>query len=107
MSSITVTPLGAGQDVGRSCLLVCIGGKRIMLDCGMYFDQFLILIIIMYGNFVYVHLLFPWISQPFSCTYQTQSKLFCSSLISSKCSFFQCFKQSLFEIDEQKVKNWT
>jgi len=36
MSSITVTPLGAGQDVGRSCLLVCIGGKRIMLDCGMH-----------------------------------------------------------------------
>ena len=35
MSSITVTPLGAGQDVGRSCLLVCIGGKRIMLDCGV------------------------------------------------------------------------
>ena len=36
MSSITVTPLGAGQDVGRSCLLVCIGGKRVMLDCGMH-----------------------------------------------------------------------
>lgn len=36
MSSITVTPLGAGQDVGRSCLLVSIGGKNIMLDCGMH-----------------------------------------------------------------------
>lgn len=36
MSQITVTPLGAGQDVGRSCLLVCIGGKRLMLDCGMH-----------------------------------------------------------------------
>jgi integrator complex subunit 11 len=36
MSKITVTPLGAGQDVGRSCLLVSIGGKRIMLDCGMH-----------------------------------------------------------------------
>merc|ERR1711997_154142 len=36
MASISVTPLGAGQDVGRSCLLVCIGGKRIMLDCGMH-----------------------------------------------------------------------
>ena len=47
MSSITVTPLGAGQDVGRSCLLVCIGGKRIMLDCGMYF-------VIKYANFVYI-----------------------------------------------------
>ena len=36
MASITVTPLGAGQDVGRSCLLVNIGGKRVMLDCGMH-----------------------------------------------------------------------
>lgn len=33
---ITVTPLGAGQDVGRSCLLLTIGGKNIMLDCGMH-----------------------------------------------------------------------
>jgi len=33
---ITVTPLGAGQDVGRSCLLLSIGGKNIMLDCGMH-----------------------------------------------------------------------
>ncbi len=36
MSSIRVTPLGAGQDVGRSCLLVSMGGKHIMLDCGMH-----------------------------------------------------------------------
>ncbi|OCT70581.1 hypothetical protein XELAEV_18037505mg [Xenopus laevis] len=27
--------LGARQDVGRSCILVSIGGKNIMLDCGM------------------------------------------------------------------------
>ncbi|XP_038863942.1 integrator complex subunit 11 isoform X1 [Salvelinus namaycush] len=27
---------GAGQDVGRSCILVSIGGKNIMLDCGMH-----------------------------------------------------------------------
>jgi len=33
---IKVTPLGAGQDVGRSCLLLTIGGKNIMLDCGMH-----------------------------------------------------------------------
>ena len=31
-----MTPLGAGQDVGRSCLLLSIGGKNIMLDCGMH-----------------------------------------------------------------------
>jgi integrator complex subunit 11 len=29
-------PLGAGQDVGRSCILVSMGGKNIMLDCGMH-----------------------------------------------------------------------
>ena len=33
---IKVTPLGAGQDVGRSCLLLSIGGKNVMLDCGMH-----------------------------------------------------------------------
>jgi len=27
---------GAGQDVGRSCILLQIGGKNIMLDCGMH-----------------------------------------------------------------------
>ena len=36
MPEIKVTPLGAGQDVGRSCLLVNIGSKNIMLDCGMH-----------------------------------------------------------------------
>jgi predicted metal-dependent RNase len=32
---ITVTS-GAGQDVGRSCVLVSIGSKNVMLDCGMH-----------------------------------------------------------------------
>ena len=27
---------GAGQDVGRSCILVSIAGKNVMLDCGMH-----------------------------------------------------------------------
>ncbi|RUS69585.1 hypothetical protein EGW08_022655 [Elysia chlorotica] len=36
MSDIKITPLGAGQDVGRSCILLSIGGKNIMLDCGMH-----------------------------------------------------------------------
>uniref|UniRef100_UPI00358E4B50 integrator complex subunit 11 isoform X1 n=1 Tax=Myxine glutinosa TaxID=7769 RepID=UPI00358E4B50 len=36
MPEIKVTPLGAGQDVGRSCILVSIGGRNIMLDCGMH-----------------------------------------------------------------------
>lgn len=36
MPDIKVTPLGAGQDVGRSCILVTVGGRNIMLDCGMH-----------------------------------------------------------------------
>ena len=35
-------PLGAGQEVGRSCIIVNIKNKTIMLDCGMhmgYSDQ--------------------------------------------------------------------
>ncbi|KAF7827581.1 cleavage and polyadenylation specificity factor subunit 3-II [Senna tora] len=34
--------LGAGQEVGKSCMVVTINGKRIMFDCGMhmgYLDQ--------------------------------------------------------------------
>ncbi|KAH8741541.1 CPSF metallobeta-lactamase [Cryptosporidium ryanae] len=33
---ISIIPLGAGQDVGRSCILVKIGSKVIMFDCGMH-----------------------------------------------------------------------
>lgn len=36
MSDLKVVPLGAGQDVGRSCILVSLGGKNIMFDCGMH-----------------------------------------------------------------------
>lgn len=36
MPEIKITPLGAGQDVGRSCFLLKMGGKHIMLDCGMH-----------------------------------------------------------------------
>ena len=35
-SNITVLPLGAGQDVGRSCIIVRLGGKTIMFDCGLH-----------------------------------------------------------------------
>ena len=34
--NIRIVPLGAGQDVGRSCILVTIAGKNIMFDCGMH-----------------------------------------------------------------------
>ena len=33
---VKVVPLGAGQDVGRSCVLVTLGGKTVMFDCGMH-----------------------------------------------------------------------
>jgi integrator complex subunit 11 len=36
MSFIKIVPLGAGQDVGRSCVLVSLGGKNIMFDCGVH-----------------------------------------------------------------------
>ncbi|VDM97005.1 unnamed protein product [Thelazia callipaeda] len=36
MPEIRVVPLGAGRDVGRSCILVSIAGKNVMLDCGMH-----------------------------------------------------------------------
>eukprot|EP01135_Chromosphaera_perkinsii_P008494 Nk52_evm62s1360 gene=Nk52_evmTU62s1360 len=36
MGDIEVVPLGAGQDVGRSCVVVTLGGKTIMFDCGMH-----------------------------------------------------------------------
>lgn len=33
---IQIIPLGAGQDVGRSCIVAKLGGKTIMLDCGIH-----------------------------------------------------------------------
>ncbi|CBY43589.1 unnamed protein product, partial [Oikopleura dioica] len=36
MPDIRIVPLGAGQDVGRSCILVSIGNKNVMFDCGMH-----------------------------------------------------------------------
>ena len=33
---IKIFPLGAGQEVGRSCLIITINGYRIMLDCGVH-----------------------------------------------------------------------
>ncbi|EOB13354.1 Integrator complex subunit 11 [Nosema bombycis CQ1] len=31
-----IIPLGAGQDVGRSCIIATIEGRTIMFDCGMH-----------------------------------------------------------------------
>ncbi|XP_008555334.1 cleavage and polyadenylation specificity factor 73-like [Microplitis demolitor] len=33
---LSITPLGAGQEVGRSCILLEFKGKKIMLDCGIH-----------------------------------------------------------------------
>ena len=33
---MTITPLGAGQEVGRSCHLLEFKDKRILLDCGIH-----------------------------------------------------------------------
>jgi cleavage and polyadenylation specificity factor subunit 3 len=33
---MTITPLGAGNEVGRSCILLEYKGKKIMLDCGVH-----------------------------------------------------------------------
>ncbi|KAJ3253175.1 Cleavage and polyadenylation specificity factor subunit 3 [Boothiomyces macroporosus] len=33
---LKVTPLGAGNEVGRSCILLQFKGKTIMLDCGLH-----------------------------------------------------------------------
>eukprot|EP01134_Creolimax_fragrantissima_P000584 CFRG0584T1 len=33
---IKIVPLGAGQDVGRSCVLVTLNGRNVMFDCGMH-----------------------------------------------------------------------
>ncbi|PNY03909.1 cleavage and polyadenylation specificity factor subunit 3-ii-like protein [Trifolium pratense] len=34
--AIETLVLGAGQEVGKSCVVVNINGKRIMFDCGMH-----------------------------------------------------------------------
>lgn len=33
---LRVSAAGAGQDVGRSCIMVGMGGRNIMFDCGMH-----------------------------------------------------------------------
>lgn len=33
---LTITPLGSGQEVGRSCHVITYKNKTIMLDCGIH-----------------------------------------------------------------------
>lgn len=37
---LTVKPLGAGQEVGRSCIVIEFKGKKIMLDIGIHPGEF-------------------------------------------------------------------
>jgi cleavage and polyadenylation specificity factor subunit 3 len=39
MDEVTITPLGAGCEVGRSCIILECGGKKIMLDCGLHMSK--------------------------------------------------------------------
>lgn len=36
MGVIEILPLGAGQDVGRSCIVISLHNRNIMFDCGMH-----------------------------------------------------------------------
>ena len=36
VENVTVKPLGAGQEVGRSCYVVKYQGKGVMFDCGIH-----------------------------------------------------------------------
>ena len=33
---LTITPLGSGMEVGRSCVLLQFKGKTVMFDCGIH-----------------------------------------------------------------------
>ena len=35
-NTMTITPLGAGNEVGRSCHILKFQGKTVMLDCGLH-----------------------------------------------------------------------
>ena len=36
VDTLTIQPLGAGQEVGRSCIILRHKNKTIMLDCGIH-----------------------------------------------------------------------
>ena len=36
LSSVRITTLGGGQDIGRSCVAVTLGGRMVLFDCGMH-----------------------------------------------------------------------
>jgi integrator complex subunit 11 len=36
VNAVRVVDAGAGQDVGKSCVVATIGGRRVMFDCGVH-----------------------------------------------------------------------
>jgi len=36
LETLEIMPLGAGNEVGRSCILLRFKGKTILLDCGIH-----------------------------------------------------------------------
>jgi predicted metal-dependent RNase len=41
VSGAVVMPLGGGQEVGRSCILLQFRGKNVLLDCGVHPGRYL------------------------------------------------------------------
>ena len=39
MQKVSILPLGAGCEVGRSCIILTINQKKIMLDCGLMINK--------------------------------------------------------------------
>jgi len=39
MQKVTILPLGAGCEVGRSCIILNVNNKKIMLDCGLMINK--------------------------------------------------------------------
>jgi predicted metal-dependent RNase len=39
MQQVSILPLGAACEVGRSCLILTINNKKIMLDCGLMINK--------------------------------------------------------------------
>jgi len=36
---LTIMPIGAGREVGRSCIMMNFKNKNIMFDCGIHMNR--------------------------------------------------------------------
>jgi len=39
MNQLTIMPIGAGREVGRSCIIMDYQGRHIMFDCGIHMNR--------------------------------------------------------------------